>query len=139
MTDSIREAGPEPSVGQLVTQLSEQSSQLIRQELELARRELKEAVRHTGRGAGLFGAAGVIGLFGIGTLIATLVIVLDLVLPLWAAALIVAAALFLVAAVASLLGKREVDQLTPVPEQTIENVKRDVQEIKEARHHDHAN
>jgi uncharacterized membrane protein YqjE len=137
MTDSARGHSPDPSVGQLVSQFSEQSSRLIREELELARLELTESVRHAGRGAGLFGAAGVVGLFGVGAMIATSIIALDLVLPLWAAALIVTVVLFAAAGVASLLGKREVDQVSPIPERAVENVKRDVHEVQEARSHDH--
>jgi len=126
----------EPSVGQLVTQLSEQTSRLVRDELHLAQVELKNTAKHAGLGAGLLSGAGVLALFGLGTLITTAIVALDLVLPLWLAALIVTVVLFLAAGVGALLGKKQVQQASPTPERTVDSVKRDVQEIQEARHHD---
>jgi len=136
MTDYVPQE-TEPSVGQLVSQLSEQSSQLIREEMQLARLEITETAKHAGIGAGLFSTAAVVGVFGVGSLIATAIIALDLVMPLWLSALLVTLALFVVAAIVALVGKREVDQVSPMPERTVENVKRDIHEVKEAKNHDH--
>jgi uncharacterized membrane protein YqjE len=132
--------GPDPSfsadlsTGQLISQLSEQTSTLVRSELQLAKVELTNSAKHAGLGAGLFSVAGVLAWFGLGALIATPIIALDLVLPLWAAALIVTLVLFLAAGIAALVGKKQVQQVTPTPER---NVKLDVQEVKESRSHDH--
>lgn len=126
------------STGQLMGQLSEQTSRLVRSELQLAKVELTNSAKHAGLGVGLFSVAGVLAWFGLGALIATAIIALDLVLPLWAAALIVTSVLFVAAGIAALvMGKRQVQQVTPTPERTVENVKRDVQEVKESRSHDH--
>lgn len=133
---SSREPTPaDPSVGQLMTQLSEQTSRLVRDELQLAQIELKKTAQQAGAGAGLLSAAGVLALFGLGALITTAIIALALVLPLWAAALIVTAVLLIAAGVAALLGKKQLQQVSPTPERTVENVKRDVSEVQEARHH----
>ena len=135
--------GPDPSssadlsTGQLISQLSEQTSTLVRSELALAKVELTNSAKHAGLGAGLFSVAGVLAWFGLGALIATAIIALDLVLPLWAAALIVTLVLFVAAGIAALVGKKQVQQVTPTPERTVENVKLDVQEVKESRSHDH--
>ena len=125
------------STGQLMGQLSEQTSRLVRSELQLAQVELKNSAKHAGLGVGLFSVAGVLAWFGLGVLIATAIIGLDLVLPLWAAALIVTLVLFVAAGIAALVGKKQVQQVTPTPERTVENVKLDVQEVKESRSHDH--
>jgi uncharacterized membrane protein YqjE len=125
------------STGQLMSQLSEQTSTLVRSELQLAKVELKNSAKHAGLGVGLFSVAGVLAWFGLGALIATAIIGLDLVLPLWAAALIVTLVLFVAAGIAALVGKKQVQQVTPTPERTVENVKLDVQEVKESRSHDH--
>lgn len=122
------------SAGQLMIQLSEQTSRLVKDELELARLELKEAAKHAGVGAGLFSAAGLLGLFGFATLVATAVIALDLVLPLWASALIVAALILLAAGVAAVVGKKQFQHASPKPDRTVESVKKDVQELKEGHH-----
>ena len=127
---------PEPSVGQLMTQLSEQTSRLVRDEMHLAQLELKNTVKSAGRGAGLFSGAGILALFGFGAVVTTAIAALDIVLPLWAAALIVAAALFLCAGVAALLGKKQVDNVAPPLEKTVDSVKQDIHEIQEGRRHD---
>ena len=125
------------STGQLMSQLSEQTSRLVRSELQLAKVELKNSAKHAGLGAGLFSVAGVLAWFGLGALIATAIIALGLVVSLWAAALIVTVVLFVAAGTAALVGKKQVQQVTPTPERTVENVKLDVQEVKESRSHDH--
>jgi uncharacterized membrane protein YqjE len=136
-------SGPETSssadlsTGQLISQLSEQTSTLVRSELALAKVELTNSAKHAGLGAGLFSVAGVLAWFALGAMIATAIIALDLVLPLWAAALIVTLVLFVAAGIAALVGKKQVQQVTPTPERTVENVKLDVQEVKESRSHDH--
>lgn len=127
----------DPSVGELMTQLSEQTSRLVRDELQLAQIELKNSAKHAGLGVGLFSAAGLLALFGLATLIATAIIALALVLPLWLSALIVAVVLFIFAGIAALIGKKQIQQASPTPERTVTNVKRDVAEVKEAHQHDH--
>jgi hypothetical protein len=127
----------EASVGELLTRLSEQTSRLVRDELALAQVELKNTAQQAGKGAGLLSGAGVLALYGLGAAIATAIIALGLVLPLWLSALIVTAVLFVAAGVAGLLGKKEVQQVSPTPQRTVENVARDVEQVQEARHRDH--
>jgi len=124
----------EASVGELMTRLSEQTSRLVRDELALAQVELKNTAKQAGKGAGLLSGAGVLALYGLGAAIATAIIALALVLPLWASALIVTGVLFVAAGVAALLGKKEVEQVSPTPQRTVENVSRDVEQVQEARH-----
>ncbi|GAA4067796.1 phage holin family protein [Nonomuraea sp. NPDC050663] len=115
----------------LIGDLSQQLTQLVRDEMRLATLELARKGRRAGFGAGLFGAAGLAAFFGGATLIAALVLALALVMPAWAAACLVAGVLFVVAAILGLTGKRQVERATPLkPEQTIESVKADVDEVK---------
>ena len=137
---SVDPGTPSPadlSTGQLMSQLSEQTSRLVRSELQLAQVELKDSARQAGLGVGLFSVAGVLAWFGLGALIGTAIIALDLVLPLWAAASIVTLLLFVAAGIAALVGKNQVQQVAPTPERAVENVRLDVQEVKESRSHDH--
>jgi uncharacterized membrane protein YqjE len=137
MSEPAPSRSGEPTTGELVSQLSQQTSRLVRDEVALAKVELAEKAKHVGLGAGLFSGAGVLALYGVGALVATLILALAEVLPAWLAALIVTVVLFAVAGVAALLGKRQVAEGTPVaPEQTIENVKQDLDTVKEARRHD---
>jgi MFS family permease len=118
-------------VGELMQELSEQTSRLVRQELELARLELTRKGRQAGVGAGMFGGAGAIGLFAAGALTAALILALATAVTGWLAALIVAAAYGLVAGGLALSGKSKVQQAAPpVPEQAAESVKEDVQWAK---------
>jgi MFS family permease len=127
-----RPAGPdERSVSDLLRHLSEQTATLVRQEMELAKAELSVKGKRMGMGAGMFGGAGIVGACAAGALTAFLVLVFSLFLPEWAAALIVGAILAAVAYVLVRQGKQRLaDVGKPVPEQTIETVKEDVEWAK---------
>ena len=125
----------ETSTGDLVKDLSEQVSRLIRDELKLAEYEMAAKAKRAGRGVGMFGGSGLLTLYGIGCVLAAAIVGLAGVVPGWAAALIVGGALLIVAGIAALLGKSQFGQATPtVPEQTVQSVKADVEEIKERAH-----
>ena len=79
-----------PSIGELVSTLSEKLSTLIRDEIQLAKLELAEKAKHAGTGIGLFVVAGVLAFFGLGVLITTAILGLANAVPAWLAALIVA-------------------------------------------------
>jgi MFS family permease len=131
------EQGDRP-LAELVKELSEQTSTLVRKELELARAEMTQKGKAAGIGAGMFGAAGLFGVLALGALTACLILALAQALDGWLAALIVTAAYGALAGVLALLGKRKVGEATPpLPEQTKESVRQDVEEtkqrVKEAR------
>ena len=88
---SSRTKGQDASTAQLLTRLSEMTSQLVKDELRLATAELTPKGKKAGMGAGLFGGAGVTALFGVGALVACAILALDLVLSVWLAALLVGA------------------------------------------------
>jgi uncharacterized membrane protein YqjE len=120
------------TTGELVTRLSTQISELVRGELALAKAELTEKGKRAGLGAGLMGAAGVFAFYGGAVLIATVIAALALVMPVWLAALIVAIVIFIVAGVLALVGRGQIKRATPpVPENTVESVKRDVAAVSE--------
>jgi uncharacterized membrane protein YqjE len=119
------------SLGELLRQLSEQTTRLVHQELELAKAELQQKGKQAGAGAGLFGGAGALGLAALGALTACFILALDAVMPAWLAALIVAVIYGAIAAFLALRGRDKVKQATPlVPEQTIETMKEDVEWAK---------
>jgi len=121
----------ETSTRDLVQDLSRQTSTLIRQEMRLAQAELTEKGRHAGKGAGMFGGAGLVALYGVGALVAAAIIGLATVLEPWIAAAAIGAALLLVAGILALTGKKELDEAgPPKPEQTIESVQQDVETVK---------
>jgi uncharacterized membrane protein YqjE len=117
--------------GELLKQLSEETTQLVHQEIELAKAELTHKTKQAGIGAALFGAAGAIGLLALAALTTCFILALDAAMPAWLAALIVAVVYGVVAAVLAMRGRAKVKQaVPPVPEQTIETVKEDLQWAK---------
>lgn len=130
----MTEPRSEPSTGELISQLTEQTSRLIRDELRLAQKELQQSAKHAGIGAGLVGAAGLLAVIGLMTLVAAAVAALSLILPVWAAAAIVAVVLFVAAGIAALLGKKQAEQVPPPTAESVDSVKADIVEIQGARH-----
>ena len=125
--DELRER----PIAEVAKELTSDLSLLVRQELELAKAELAQKGRTAAPGLGMFGGAGVVGLCAAGAFTACLVLVFSLFLPGWAAALIVGAVLAAVAYLLVRQGKERVaDVGTPVPAQTIESVKEDVEWAK---------
>jgi uncharacterized membrane protein YqjE len=119
-------------LGELVKELSEQTSTLVRKELELARAEMTQKGKAAGIGAGMLVGAALFGMLALGALTAAVILALAEGLDAWLAALTVAAAFGAVAGVLALTGKRKVGEATPpVPEQTKESVREDVERTKE--------
>ena len=120
-------------IGELLKQLSNETTTLVRQELELAKAEVAQKGQKAGKGAGMFGGAGVVALYGVGVLIAAAVMGLATAVEPWLAAVIVGVVLLAVAGVLALSGKKQVEQATPPkPEQAMASVQRDVQTVKES-------
>ncbi len=127
--------GKDDSVGTLVTQASQQLTQLVRDEMRLAQAEMVQKGKRFGIGGGLFGGAGMVAFLALQALVAAGIAALALVLPVWASALIVFGVLLVIAGVLALVGKKQVSQATPpAPERAIDSVKADVAEIKEKAH-----
>jgi hypothetical protein len=79
----------------------------------------------------MFGGAGVLGLFAFGALVAAAIAALGLAMDTWLAALIVAVVLAAAAGAVALLGKQRVQRATPpIPEESVESVKEDVEWTK---------
>ena len=119
------------STADLLRQLSEQTTRLVRQEVELAKAEVSEKGKRAGIGAGMFGGAGIFGLYAFGALTAAIIAALSLAIATWLAALIVAVVYGAVAAVLALTGRTKVQQaMPPVPQDSVDSVKEDVQWTK---------
>jgi uncharacterized membrane protein YqjE len=118
-------------IGDLVRQLSEQTSSLVRKELQLAQLEMTEKSKRAAIGAGLFGGAGLVALYGVGAVIAAVILLLATAVAAWLSALIVAVVLLAAGGIAALIGKKQAQQaVPPQPEQAIQSTKRDVDHVK---------
>jgi hypothetical protein len=121
----------EQSMGELFKQLSNDLSALVRQELRLAQAEMAQKGKRAGVGAGMLGGGGFLALLAAGALTACVIAALATVMATWLAALIVTVVYAAGAAVLALVGKQRVAEAAPpVPEQTAESVKEDVQWAK---------
>lgn len=129
---SERRGDGRPTIGELVSTLSEKLSQLIRDEIRLAKAELAEKAKQAAIGIGLFAVAGFLAFFAFATLVAMAVLALANAVAPWLAALIVAVVLLLIAAVLGMVGKRALEQGSPpMPTKAQESIKADVAAVKE--------
>jgi predicted lipid-binding transport protein (Tim44 family) len=118
-------------VGDLLKQLSEETTTLVKQEIDLAKAEMAEKGKQAGIGAGMFGGAGVSGLLALFFLSFAGMAALDTSIAGWLAALIVGVVWTAVAGVLALQGKNKVQEaVPPAPEQAIESTKEDVEWAK---------
>lgn len=123
------------SLGQLVSDLSEQGARLVRAEIDLAKAEVTAKAKQAGIGAGLLAGAAVLGLYTFAALIATAIIGLANAVAPWLAALIISLVLLLVTAVLALIGVNRVKKgVPPVPDRAMENVQEDVDAVKKGMH-----
>ena len=121
----------DPTMGEIVHDLTHQVPALIRSEIRLARAEMTEKGKRAGLGVGMFGAAGLLAFLGVCCLVTTAILGLHHALPDWLSALIAAAALLAAAGITALMGKKEVTRATPpAPEHAIEGIKEDIAVVK---------
>jgi Putative Actinobacterial Holin-X, holin superfamily III len=127
--------GGERSLDELVQTVSEQAVALGRQEFDLARRELTEKARAAAPGAAMVGGSALLGALATGTGSAALVLVLARRPRPWVAALVVTG---LYGGAAAALAREGIARLRatgpPVPEETVESVKEDLESIKSRMH-----
>jgi hypothetical protein len=126
---SAEERAATTPLGELLSDVSRDLSTLFRQEVALAKAELTDSAKKAGKGAGMFGGAGLAGFFtllflsiaawwGLGYLVGNA----------WSA-LIIAVVYAIVAAILAARGRREIKQINGAP-QTVETVKEVPQTLK---------
>jgi hypothetical protein len=112
-----------PSAGELLSDVAADVSTLMRQEVELAKAELRQSATRAGKGAGMLAGAGISGY---------MVLLFVSVAAWWGigdatglgwSALIVAAIWLMIAAVLGLMGRREINAVSGIP-QTAQTVKK---------------
>ncbi|HEV2755950.1 MAG TPA: phage holin family protein [Actinomycetota bacterium] len=130
-SDTTSQDPRDKSLGELLGELSQETATLVRQEVDLAKAELSQKAKAGGQAAGMFGGAAFAGLLAAATFTAFLILVLAEIMPAWVAALVITLVYAGVAAFLALRGKEKAKALAPpVPEQTVETVKEDVEWAK---------
>jgi Putative Actinobacterial Holin-X, holin superfamily III len=121
----------EQPIGDLLKQLSQETTTLVKQEIDLAKAEMSEKGKQAGAGVGMFGGAGVSGLLALTFISLAVAAGLATAMKDWIAALIVGVVWAAVAAVLAIQGRNKVQRATPpAPEQAIESTKEDVKWAK---------
>ena len=124
--DIPTQPGETRSIGEIVGDISEDMSTLIKQEMDLAKSELKQEVSKIGKGAGMFGGAGLAGHFALFFLSFALAYTLDNWMPVELAALIVGQVRAAAAAVLAIRGRNEIKEANPQLPTTQQTLKEDV-------------
>ncbi|MCI3949544.1 MAG: phage holin family protein [Acidimicrobiales bacterium] len=124
---------PEKSLGQLFSELTSDLSTLMRKEVELAKVETKQEVSRAGKAGGMLGGGAFAGYFALLFLSFALAWLLDEWMHTALAFLIVGLLYGVVAAVLVVRGRARLQSVNPVPTQTVETLKEDVQWAKAQR------
>lgn len=131
MTTEGREEVYERSIGDVLSDLFQDGSELMRQEIELARAEMRENVSRIakdGIGIAIGGALALVGLFA---LVAAAILALGLVMPYWASALIVGGVLLLFGVIVAMANVRAMQNTDIAPKKTMETLKEDARMVRE--------
>ncbi len=119
------------SLGELFSELAQETSTLVRQEVSLAKTEMSEKASRAGKHVGFLAAGGAVAYAGLLAILAGVIILLNAVMPLWLAALVVGV---VVAIAGYLLVRKGLDALKRedfTPRQTMETLKEDQQWAKD--------
>jgi uncharacterized membrane protein YqjE len=119
------------SLGELFSDLSQQTAELIRQEMRLAKAELSEKGADVGRHAMMIGASVAFALAAVVAVAAALTLLLvDAGLAPWIAALVAAAAMGVLAYVLAQSGISALKKKTIAPVETMHSLKETTQWLK---------
>ncbi len=113
------------SLGELFSELSQETTALIRQEVNLAKTEMSQKASRVGKDVGFLAAGGAVAYAGLLAIVAGVIALVGLVIPLWLSALLVG---IVVAVVGYVLVRRALDALKRedfAPRETIETLKED--------------
>jgi uncharacterized membrane protein YqjE len=122
------QAGRERPMTEIFRDIVGNVQEMVRSEVRLARVELREEASKTARAGAMLAAGGVLAIIAAVFLLVCIMQLLDLVMPDWAAAMVMALALGIPAAIMVSKGRQRLH--VPVPEKTIENVKENVEWMK---------
>lgn len=119
------------SLGELFSDLAQETTTLVRQEITLAKVEMTQKASSVGKDVGFLAAGGAVAYAGLLVILAGVVILLDGIMPLWLSALLVG---LVVAGVGYFLVRKGLDALKQedlTPRETVETLKEDAQWAKD--------
>ena|SRR5213596_3598181 len=117
-------------LGELFSELGNETSALVRQEIALAKAELTQKATKLGKNTAYLAVGGAVAYAAFLAVMAALIFALGEALPLWAAALIVGIVFGMVAAILIYEGINKLKRMNLAPRQTVETLKEDAQWLK---------
>ena len=130
--NTAAETESERSLGSIIKDLTADLSLLFRSEIALLKLEIKHTVANLGGGIGMFVGAVFLALLGLAFLFVTIVLgLVALGVPAWLSTLIVTLLLFAGAAILAVMGKKKFAAVEFVPTASIENIKTDIETIRD--------
>jgi uncharacterized membrane protein YqjE len=120
------------SLSDLLSNVTSELATLFRKEVELARVETSEQVSRAAKAGAMLGAAAVVGFLTLILLAFAAAWGLAAVMPNGLAFLIVGVVFGIVAAALASTGKKRIAAVRPVPDQTVQTLKADVQVAKDS-------
>lgn len=119
----VQQSAADRSLGELISEVTEDLSTLMRQELELAKAELQQSASRAGRGVGMLGGAGVAGYFVLLFVSIALWWAIGSAIGLGWSAVVVAVIWAIVAAVLAMVGRNSLKSVRGLPK-TADTVKK---------------
>ena len=123
-------SGRERPLSEVVRDIVGNAQEMVRGEIRLAKAEMREEAAKTLDASKLLGAGAAAGLFAGLFFLLAVMYALALVVPLWAAALILGVVLGAIAFGMISAGRKRLALVNPTPEKTVENVKENVEWMK---------
>jgi cobalamin biosynthesis protein CobD/CbiB len=123
---------PEVSLGELVARVSEDFGSLVQSHIELAKQEITTEIKEAARGAGLLGGSGLAGWIAILLISFALAWGLaELIGSTWLGFLLVGLIWAIVAGVLFFSGRQKLQEVHPVPRETIDELEEDKKWLSE--------
>ena len=126
-----RDSKNDRSLGELFSELAQDTSTLVRQEMTLAKTEMSQKASRVGKDVGFLAAGGAVAYAGLLAVLAGVIVLLGQIIPMWLSALLLG---LVVAGVGYFLVRKGLDALKReelAPRQTMETLKEDGQWIKD--------
>jgi hypothetical protein len=120
----------ESSLGELFTELANETSTLVRQEVSLAQTELTQKAVKAGKNVGFVAVGGAVGYGALLAAMAGVILILATFMPAWLAAFIVAIIAGVAAYFMTMPALEELKKLDPTPHETVTTIKEDAQWLK---------
>lgn len=123
----------ERSLGELFSDLSRETSELVRSEVQLAKNEMTERAKRSGKDVGFMAAGGALLYAGLLAFIAGIIVLIGhvLAIPYWVSAIGISIIVMLIGYMLVRTGMNKLKQDKPIPQETVQTLKEDKEWAKD--------